>query len=162
MRAHIRFRALGTVVLVAGCAPRASTPAAAPPAPSGDAASDTTSEREHTAAVRDSVRAASHHIARELITQDEIAATPQAPNAYEIVRLLRPMFLSSRGVVSIRTPSASYPVVYVDNMRMGGVEWLRTIPSITVSEIRYLNSGEATTLWGSGHPSGAILVLTKH
>ncbi|MDQ3698157.1 MAG: Plug domain-containing protein, partial [Gemmatimonadota bacterium] len=104
---------------------------------------------------------APRRVAHELITAAEIATAPQAPNAYEVVQTLRPMYLHSRGPVSIRNSAPAYPVVYLDNMRLGELESLRTIPSASITQIRYLSASDATTRWGIGHPAGVILVLTR-
>jgi hypothetical protein len=49
-------------------------------------------------------------------------------------------------------------VVYMDDVRQFGD--LVVIPS-RVKEIRFLNSRDATTRYGTGHSSGVILVTTK-
>jgi hypothetical protein len=46
-------------------------------------------------------------------------------------------------------------------MRMGGVEWLSTIPTLSVAEARLLSAADATTRWGTGHATGVILVVTR-
>lgn len=99
--------------------------------------------------------------ARERITAEEIAAT-QASDAYEVTRLLRPGWLAGRGPLSLRPDVSPFPAVYVDDQRMGGLEWLRTIPAESVTEIRFVSAADATTRWGRGNAAGVILVTTKH
>ena len=52
-------------------------------------------------------------------------------------------------------------VVYVDNTRMGGPATLAQIPITDVKEIQYLNGTDATQRYGTGHGSGAIIVIRK-
>jgi hypothetical protein len=95
-----------------------------------------------------------------LITAEEIAGT-SAKDAFEAVQLLRPQWLRTRGVSSPSSLEAIEIVAYVNSSRYGGVENLRSIPATNVTEIRYLNSTDATTLYGTGHLGGAIIVKTK-
>ena len=52
-------------------------------------------------------------------------------------------------------------LVYLDGQRYGAVETLREIPIATVEEIRFLNAGEANSLFGMGHPHGIIQIVSK-
>ena len=90
---------------------------------------------------------------RNVITADEIG-TVQVANAYQLVERLRPHFLRPRG-------PANELVVYVDNLPLGGVPALTDVNIARVREVRFLDSREATTRFGGGHRSGAILVFTK-
>jgi hypothetical protein len=98
---------------------------------------------------------------RDVISLDEIAATTEALNAYDLVRRLRPAFLADRGPQSFRTSVPRTAQVYVDNVRMGGIETLRDVPRDAIAEIRYYSGPDATTRWGTGHSSGVIFVATK-
>lgn len=72
---------------------------------------------------------------------------------YEAVQRLRPAFLRAR------TTSAGpgfLPVVYVDGMRKGSPEILRTIPTSEVAEIRYLTVQDATTRYGMNVEAGVL------
>lgn len=80
-------------------------------------------------------------------------------SAYDAVQRLRPNWLRTRGVDSFYNPSEI--MVYVDGTLAGGVDELRRVSSENVTEIRYLDSREATTRYGTGHASGAILVTTR-
>jgi len=51
--------------------------------------------------------------------------------------------------------------VYVDNVRMGELSALGTIPVEIVQEIRFITGTEATTRWGTGVAGGVIHVITK-
>jgi hypothetical protein len=61
----------------------------------------------------------------------------------------------------VRAPEDPGIVVYIDRQRYGSVQTLREIPIATVDEIRFLNVGEANSLFGMGHPHGAIQIVTK-
>ena len=92
-----------------------------------------------------------------VITREDLEDL-QRLNLYQAVQRLRPQWLQTRGMDSFEQDNEV--VVYVDNNQMGGPEELRRLSPIEVGEIRYLDSRQATTQFGRGHPSGAILVLT--
>jgi hypothetical protein len=52
-------------------------------------------------------------------------------------------------------------VVYLDRQRYGGVQTLREIPVTSIEEIRFLNVGEANSLFGMGHPHGVIQIISR-
>lgn len=52
-------------------------------------------------------------------------------------------------------------VVYLDRQRYGGVQTLREIPATSIEEIRFLNVGEANSLFGMGHPHGVIQIISR-
>ena len=94
---------------------------------------------------------------RNVITALELADRTFT-DTYEAVRQLRPSWLRSRGPVSLSDPG--YAVVYFDNMSAGGLESLRGIPIEHVAEIRFLSASDATIRFGTGYPSGIIMVIT--
>ena len=96
---------------------------------------------------------------RYVITLDEIQRTP-ASNAHQLVHTLRPTWLTARGQYSARHGRV-LPVVYLDNVRLGELSALGTIPVETVQEIRFITGTEATTRWGTGVAGGVIHVITK-
>lgn len=96
----------------------------------------------------------------DVISRAEISKT-QALTAFDAVRTLRPAFLRSRGQTSLTRQVTNEPVVYLDNRRMGGLATLRDIPVQLIFEIRYLSSSEAQMKWGSGHPAGAVHVISS-
>jgi hypothetical protein len=98
---------------------------------------------------------------RDRITADELA-TIDVQNALQAVQRLRPNFLQTRGGASSSiTQGPQDVVVYVDQTRMGGPSTLAQIPITDVKEIQYLNGTDATQRYGTGHGSGAIIVLRK-
>lgn len=97
---------------------------------------------------------------RNVLTAMELARVP-VETAYDAIQRLRPEFLRSRGKLSLDDPSPPLPVVYVDDMQMGGLDVLRTIRVADVHEIRYYSAADATTRYGTGHVSGVIAVITR-
>jgi hypothetical protein len=95
-----------------------------------------------------------------IITSEEIRES-SGRTAHEIVQQLRPQFLRVRGSRSISGSQVSEPVVYVDNIRMGGLSALREVRASAIEEIRYIGAADATTRWGTGHMGGAILVILR-
>jgi hypothetical protein len=134
MRCSRRILATATLVLAAACA-------------SGGGASS--AERQNPS----------------VITTEEIAAS-SASNAYEVIQRLRPNFLRTRGAVH-GTPGATNAVemvdlvVYLNENRLGGSDQLRQVATADIREIRYYNSSEATTKWGTGHSAGAIQIVSR-
>lgn len=97
-----------------------------------------------------------------LITREEIAvAQAENPSAYDIIVKLRPNYLKNRGVTSPGTGSSDSPVVYLDNVRFGGLDTLRDITSKSLISIQYLSGTDATTRFGMDHGGGAIMVYTR-
>jgi hypothetical protein len=100
-----------------------------------------------------------------LISMEEIVES-SASNAYEVIQRLRPNFLRTRGAVH-GTPGATNAVemvdlvVYLNENRLGGSDQLRQISTTDIKEIRYFNSSEATTKWGTGHSGGAIQIVSR-
>jgi hypothetical protein len=98
---------------------------------------------------------------RDRITAEDLA-TIDAQNALQAVQRLRPQFLQTRGGASSSiTQGPQDIVVYVDQTRMGGPSVLAQIPITDVKEIQYLNASDATQRYGTGHASGAIVVIRK-
>ena len=98
--------------------------------------------------------------AANLILGEELAGS-SAENALQAIRLLRPSMLRARGG-SVGSPTGTANiVVYQDGVKTGGPSSLESVPTISVREIRFINAGDATIRFGTGHPMGAILVTTK-
>jgi hypothetical protein len=76
-------------------------------------------------------------------------------NLFDALQRLRPGFLRAR---STGSNTNAYPVVYVDGMRRGGIDFLRSISSNSVQEVRYLSAIDATTRYGLNIEAGVIQV----
>lgn len=87
-----------------------------------------------------------------LLTRQELS-TVNVPYLYEAVQRLRPGFLRARATSS---GPGFLPVVYVDGIRKGSPEYLRSIPTNEVSEIRYLTVQDATTRYGMNVEAGVL------
>jgi len=94
------------------------------------------------------------------ISPDEIR-TAQTQNAYEMIRSLRPNWLTTRGQHSLSNPTAGQVVVYLDGARAGGVEALRQLQALDVDSVQYMNAAAAGSRFGLDHTGGAILITTR-
>ena len=97
---------------------------------------------------------------RDLIVSAELEEG-EFTNVLEAVQRLRPTWLRPRGATSTRTLGSSGVVVYINNVRAGGLSRLESMPVDMVKELRYVDSREATFRWGTGHTGGAIEVISK-
>src|ERR1700687_1213271 len=98
----------------------------------------------------------------QLITENEVVAS-HATTAYELIRSLRPNFLTYRGETSFaRRTSRPHPTVYVDDQAFGQVSILNSIPRSDVSSVRLYRASEAMTKFGTGNAGGVIAITTRH
>jgi hypothetical protein len=95
---------------------------------------------------------------RSLITREQIIEHGFT-NAYEAVESLRSNWLLTKGPDSINNPSEV--LVYLDNVRLGGVQTLKTISVTSVQWIRHYDGLTATARWGLDHGQGVIFVSTS-
>lgn len=95
-----------------------------------------------------------------VITEEEIAGSGAA-NAYDLVRGLRPMWLTPRGRHSTQNPAGDVIWVYVNSTRLGGPESLQQLAAADVGAIRYYDAGAANYRFGTGHLNGAIQVIPR-
>jgi hypothetical protein len=94
---------------------------------------------------------------RSLLTADQLR-DHNYQSAFDAVEALRTNWLRPRGTDSFNNPSVV--VVYLDNVKLGGVETLRGVQVANVQAIRHYDANDATSRWGVGHSSGAIQVIT--
>ena len=87
--------------------------------------------------------------------------TARVNDAYEAVVRFRPEFLSRRSMAAVTDPATNAPVVYVNGVRQGSAEVLRSIPAGTVVEIRYLSGTAASSQFGPYHAAGVLAVRTN-
>jgi len=100
-------------------------------------------------------------ISPDEITRAEIVARGENDlTAMALIRRLRPGWLSSRGQSSFTDGAASYPIVYIDEIRHGGLPTLHGIPTAEIQRLEFYSTADATTRWGTGHTSGVINVVT--
>ncbi|MEO5567143.1 MAG: TonB-dependent receptor plug domain-containing protein [Gemmatimonadaceae bacterium] len=90
----------------------------------------------------------------DVLTREEMETVP-VDNVYDAVRRLRPTYLRARTTASSRM---AYATVYVDGVRRGSPEVLRSMSPRSVAEVRYLTPAVATTRFGGNVPGGVIEV----
>jgi hypothetical protein len=93
-----------------------------------------------------------------LITAEELRDS-RGRDAYEIIEFLRPGWLQRRGEYSFRNDGGI--AVYLNGMRLGGIEGLRDIERDVVTSIRYFDPVAAQFRFGLSHNHGAIQVVTE-
>ena len=95
-----------------------------------------------------------------LIGRAEIEATP-ARNAEDLLRRVRPHLLLPRPVRGRGLLVHATPVVYVNDVRQGGLEVLHHLPVHSLLEISFLPAVDADRALVGLHPAGAIVVRTR-
>jgi hypothetical protein len=113
-----------------------------------------------TVAMGCAVGSQEHHaprIDRTVLARDQMVKARYV-NVYDAVLALRPQGLRPRGPESFLLPLVVW--VYVDNVRLGDVETLRTIQPSLVTSVRFYDGPSATGRWGVGHGAGVIHVST--
>lgn len=95
---------------------------------------------------------------RSAITPDELRGQ-SVTNAFDAVQLLRPEWLTERGFHVIGEEADDRIQVYLDDVRLGGVRFLRDVSIERIQSIHLLDAGAATARWGAGHSHGAILII---
>ena len=95
---------------------------------------------------------------RYALTADEFRANGYH-HALEAVRALRPEWLNARGIHIIGESADETITVYLDDVRMGGIESLRQLHVQMIRAMHLLDAGAATARWGAGHSHGVILVI---
>ena len=90
-----------------------------------------------------------------LITEEDIVKS-HATTALEAVERLKPMYLESKVDLA---PTAEREV-FLNGVRLGGVNELRWIPAREVKEIRFVRAIDGGA-YGVGRSGGAILVISK-
>lgn len=99
---------------------------------------------------------------RDVITLLELEQTgKKAQDLYQAIRSLRPHFLQPpRGTRTMGSYTPDPTVVYVDGLRTGDLETLKTISTQNVFEVRYFEPSKAQEEFGMNHSGGAVLVRT--
>lgn len=89
------------------------------------------------------------------ITQIEVESR-QWSNAYAMVRDLRPQWVRTRGIDSFVAPGNVQ--VYLDGVRLGDVELLRSVPTVGIHELEWIDPVAAAGRWGLDHSHGVISI----
>lgn len=91
----------------------------------------------------------------DVITRDEIDRG-QWSDAYDLVQRLRPRWLQDRGPDSFENPG--HVQVYVDGVRLGEVQLLRTLPTHAMERLEWIDPVSAAGRWGMNHGHGVIYI----
>ena len=78
----------------------------------------------------------------------------------QVIRQLRPRWLTTRGNVSLTTTDNRLPSVVLDGQPTT-LDILETMRAEEVDILRYINAADATMRFGTGYPNGAILVTSR-
>lgn len=99
---------------------------------------------------------------RDVLFEAEIQSSNiPGSTVYDVIQRARPEYLRSRGPNSFRNASPPTAVVYLDGMKYGELEQLKSLRADNVFQIQYLSAPNATTRFGTGHTGGAILIISK-
>jgi hypothetical protein len=91
-----------------------------------------------------------------LLTRAELATYTTADLA---VQTLRPAWLRQRSAGGFLSSGQVW--VYRDGMRFGGVATLRSINTVEIESIQYVDGIAASQRWGLGHENGVIHVISR-
>jgi hypothetical protein len=83
-----------------------------------------------------------------------------ASSAEDLLRRRRPHLLLPRAMHGSPARETT-PLVYIDDVRQGGIEVLRLVPAGTIVDVRYLSWMEADARFTGRHPAGVILIRTR-
>jgi hypothetical protein len=96
-----------------------------------------------------------------LITAEEFA-TANVSNLYDGILQLRPMWLGRRiPMADVRLGSQTNFTVYVDRVRVGGLDALRGISPASVVTVRFLAANQAMGDFRQDEMRGTIQVTTR-
>lgn len=100
----------------------------------------------------------SERVDRNVITQAQIREGGFR-TAYEAVEVLKALWLKIRpdGLSQQREV-----LVYLDDVRLGGIQTLKQVLSSEIVLIRYYDSQTAIMRWGVDHSQGVIMVVTRN
>jgi hypothetical protein len=101
-----------------------------------------------------------------VITAEEIERVgPNAATAYDIVQSLRPQWLRPRDIVMSNRPDepvqAARVHVYLDDLDVGYLDYLKTIPAQSVLELRWLSANQAASRYGPTEGPGIVVTLRR-
>ena len=95
---------------------------------------------------------------RNVITHEQIVQQ-NFRTALDAVQALRPNWLRTRGADSFQSPTQV--IVYLDNVRMGGVDQLSTLTPSNIASITHYDGVQASGRWGLDHGAGVIQVISR-
>lgn len=93
---------------------------------------------------------------RTVLTRDEIAGAAAAPSMYDVIRRLRPEYLTDRGRTSLLNQGDPRPVVFMDEQEYGPIESLRNVQPAAIKQVRFYGASAAVARFGSRYGAGII------
>ncbi len=102
------------------------------------------------------------------LSAEEIEKSAASLNtAYDAVETLRPRWLQVHELAHLPAGPSDVPqstpiYVYVNDVKRGGVDYLKTIPASSVEAMRWLDANEAGSRYGPTDGGVAIVVSLKH
>ena len=95
-----------------------------------------------------------------VITKEELQAPEiTSRDAYAAIRLLRPNFFSYRGPTGTSVPGAGTVQVSNDYGPLQSVETLKSMNTLGLVEVRFLNADDAALRFGMNANGGPVIVL---
>jgi hypothetical protein len=95
----------------------------------------------------------------QFIAPSEVAATA-ASSAEDLLQRRRPHLLLARALHGQPSVQGT-PLVYIDDVRQGGINILGMVPAQRIIDVRYLPWMEAEVRYPGQHPAGVILIRTR-
>jgi len=97
---------------------------------------------------------------RNVITRAEIEESAlKEGDIHAVIRALRPhMLVEPKGTRTLGGGAVGGIAVYIDRVRMEGVENLKNLPALQVNEVRYLDPARSQNEYGITANSGAIVI----
>ena len=92
-----------------------------------------------------------------VLTAEALRGTT-ATNVHDVIQTLRPQWLRARGRTTLVGRGPDEPAVYVGGVRYGPLGDLQRMDASQVSRIEFIEPLDATTLFGTGHSAGAIMI----
>jgi hypothetical protein len=133
--------------------------------------SGSTTRSEPGASPQAATSVASGRRDRNVITRDELAdPSLSGRNVLEVVRLLRPQFLTVRGTHTLQDtstarrgmvdPEAGKVHASIDGTKIVSIDELASIPASSVMEIRFLTPAQAMQRFGGAAREGPVILVT--
>lgn len=97
---------------------------------------------------------------RNRITAEELGNLDPGMTVAQTIQRLRPNWLTGRGATTVRGDEPPIPV-YVNGQRSGDNRVLDRVTIREIRELQFLDSMTATQRYGTGHPSGAIMIVLR-
>jgi hypothetical protein len=93
------------------------------------------------------------------LTREDLESV-QVSSVYDAVQRLRPQWIS-RPLAPTGQPGSNPVLVYLDRHLLGTLDELRHITVDQVETLEFVSASDATTRYGTGHPSGVIEVTSR-